>query len=82
MRYPLANVSEALLKAADVVDVIDPRQPSHHVQVFGKRSVPPLVPYPQPARVLNVLEVEMDLADVGKLQDLRRMVQAVKGYCD
>ena len=79
MQLSFANVTVGQLKAADVIEAIDPSRPSYRQQVWGQGVVLPMRPYPSGPHPLQVLDVEIDSSQSDQLQDLLRQVEAAKG---
>ncbi len=79
MQLSFANVTVDHLKAADVIEAIDPSRPSYREQVWGQGVVASMRPYPSGPRLVQVLEVEIDSSESDRLQDLLRRVEAAKG---
>lgn len=77
MRMSLKLLSDADIEHAHVVTAIDPNAPIYSQQLYGQESVPSMVP---PARVVNVLDIEIDSSDDAQLQDLMSKVETVKGH--
>jgi hypothetical protein len=68
------------LKAADVIEAVDPNRPSFREPVWGEGVMPPMRPYPIRPCNIRVLEVQIDSSQDGQLHDLRRRVQAAKEH--
>ncbi len=80
MRMSLKVLSDADIEHAHVVTAIDPNAPIYSQQLYGQESVPSMLPPGAPARVVNVLDIEIDSSDDAQLQDLMSKVETVKGH--
>jgi hypothetical protein len=76
MRVRLPDVTLEQLKTADVIEALDPTQPSSRQQVWGQGVVLPMRPYPTGPHLMQILEIDME---GDQLQEVIRRVEAAKG---
>lgn len=80
MRTNIQNLVDTQLTDADIVTAIDPEHPDYSQQLFGQDSVPPLRAPNAPARMVNVLEIEINSKNVEQLDHLLTRIETVKGH--
>jgi hypothetical protein len=79
MLIPLAIVGPDQLRAADVIEAVDPTQPSYRQQIWGQGVIPPMQPYPSGPHTVQVVEVQIDCHQHAQFQTLLHQVKAAKG---
>ena len=77
--FPLLSITEYRLKEAEIISASDPNDPGFHLQLWGQKGVPPLVPSRNPTHRVDEVRVQLDSKRPEQLRDLLRMVKSVKG---
>lgn len=76
---PLATLTPDQVKAADIIEAVDPKKPSYRQQVWGQGVVPTTRPWPSGPHLVRTVEVQIDSTQQVQFQDLLHQIKTIKG---